>query len=190
MPNWNGVPIPEPSQIKIPNSIPQNFNWNSYVSDPTGTFNRFKGARETHRLNWKGYRTAAANTKKAILSSPSKKTINAAMKQVRSLRKARKIAQKAKEVQDSFFKKMIGGANPKNSSIAGGHLLNIVIQGGLAAAVIQNTLIQNFINDRVDDQFTNLNNDLSKNLTVLTTLNSKVQNLNKKVDDFNAKISR
>jgi hypothetical protein len=190
MASWNGVPIPDSPQIKIPNSIPQNFNWDSYVSDPKGTFNKFKGARETHRLNWKGYRTASAKTKQAILSSPSKKVINAAMKQVRSLRGARKIAENAKKVQDAFFEKMPGGANPKNGRIAGGHLLNIVLQGGLALAVIHNTLIQNGINDAVDRQLLRIGLDGSKILTSLGTLYSRVKNLDTKVDIFNNKITK
>ncbi|MEH2148760.1 hypothetical protein [Nostoc sp.] len=47
MVSWNGVPIPNAPQIKIPNSIPQNFNWDSYLADPKGTFNKFKGAIKT-----------------------------------------------------------------------------------------------------------------------------------------------
>ncbi|BAY78360.1 hypothetical protein NIES25_48340 [Nostoc linckia NIES-25] len=113
---------------------------------------------------------------------------NGAKEAAKSMKTLKKTATTAKKVQDAFFKTMPGGANPKNGGIAGGHLLNIVLQGGLALAVIQNTLIQDFINNRVDDQFTTLNNDLSKNLSVITTLNSRVQNLNKKVDNFNAKI--
>lgn len=104
MPNQNGAPLPEPSAVKIPNSIPQNFNWESYVADPKGSFNKFKGAREVNRINWKGYATAAGNTKRAILSSSSKKTLSDAMKQIRSLRQAKKTAENAKKIADASKK--------------------------------------------------------------------------------------
>jgi predicted nucleic acid-binding Zn-ribbon protein len=190
MPSWNGVPIPGPPNIKIPSSIPQNFNWNSYKADPNGTFNKFKGAREVNRINWKGYLTTSAKTKKAILSSPSKKIINAAAQQVRSLRKAKKIAENTKKVQDAFFKKMPGGATPKNGGIAGGQLLGIVLQGGLALAVINNILIQNSINDAVDRQLLRIGLDGSKIFTSLGTLYSRVKNLDIKFDTKIQKFER
>ncbi|MHC5759741.1 hypothetical protein [Nostoc sp.] len=194
MASWNGVPIPNAPQIKIPNSIPQNFNWDSYLADPKGTFNKFKGAREVNRVNWKGYRTASGGTKKIFASSPSKKFISEAGKRIRDLKKTatatKKVADATKKVQDAFYKTAPGGANQKNASAAGGQLLGILALGGLALAIIHNTLVQNFINDTVDRQFITLNNDLSKNLTLLTTLNSKVKNLDAKVNKFNEKVSK
>ncbi|WP_414573179.1 hypothetical protein, partial [Nostoc sp. CCY 9925] len=50
--------------------------------------------------------------------------------------------------------------------------------------------LQEFVSDRTFENLDVLGKDLSKNLTLLTTVDSKVQNLNKKVDDFNAKISK
>ncbi len=136
----------------------------------------------------------AKRVKRVTSQFMSKSGAKEAAKRMKALKKtasgAKKVADTAKKVQDAFFKKMPGGGTPGNAGIAGGQLLNIVIQGGLAAAVIQNTLIQNFINDRVDDQFNNLNNDLSKNLTLLTTLNSRMKNLDTRVNDFDKRISR
>ncbi len=112
MPNWNGIPLPEPQAIKIPDSLPKNFNWNSYLADPKGTFNKFKGAREVQRVNWRGYNTAVRSTKKIIGSSPSKKFISEVGKQIRTLKKttetASKTANNGKKLWDKFLKKVPG----------------------------------------------------------------------------------
>ncbi|MBD2516863.1 hypothetical protein H6G93_17930 [Nostoc sp. FACHB-973] len=197
MPNWNGVPIPEPSQVKIPNSIPQNFNWNSYVSDPTGTFNRFKGAREVNRVNWKGYRTAAANTKKVILSSPSKRVLNAAMQQVRSLRRARRTAEQTKKVadatkkaadnfkkvQDLLFKKLPGSDQFDKAARIGG-ILGILAAIGTVALL----KLQEFISDRTFDNLDALSNDLTKTNTIATDNGRKLKQIQSKIDKFDREL--
>ncbi len=193
MPTWNGVPIPEPPKIKIPSSIPQNFNWSTYASDPSGTFNKFKGARETHRLNWKGYRTAAANTKKAILSSPSKKVLNAAMQQVRSLRRARKTAEQAKKiadatkkaadistkVQEALFKNVPGSAVLDKASRVGG-ILGILAAIGVVALV----KLQEFVSSKIFDNLDSINNELTKINTTATNNGLKLKTLDAKLHKF------
>ncbi|MBD2416088.1 hypothetical protein FACHB389_35525 [Nostoc calcicola FACHB-389] len=198
MPNWNGVPIPEPSQVKIPNSIPQNFNWNSYVSDPKGTFNKFKGAREVNRVNWKGYRTAAANTKKVILSSPSKRVLNAAMQQVRSLRKAKKTAQEAKKVadatkkasdnfkkvQDILFRKLPGSDQFDKAARIGG-ILGILAAIGTVALL----KLQEFISDRTFDNLDAISNDLTKTNQIAVQNGLKLKQIQSKVDKFDRELN-
>ena len=136
----------------------------------------------------------AKRIKRVTSQFMSKSGAKEAAKRMKALKSTaantKKVTDAGKKIQDAFYKNMPGGANAKNAGIAGGQLINIVIQGGLALAVIQNTLIQNFINDRVDNQLLVLNNDLSKNLTLLTTLNSRMKNLDTRVSSFNERISR
>lgn len=129
----------------------------------------------------------AKRVKRVTSQFMSKSGAKEAAKRMKTLKKT---AANAKKVQDAFFKKIPGGATTKNGGIAGGQLLGIVLQRGLALAVINSILIQNFINDTVDRQFITLNNDLSKNLTLLTTLNSRMKNLDTRVNNFNEKITR
>ncbi|MDZ8262304.1 hypothetical protein [Nostoc sp. ChiQUE01b] len=84
---------------------------------------------------------------------------------------------------------MPGGATPKNSGIAGGQLLGIVLQGGLAVAVINNILIQNSINDAVDRQLLRIGLDGSKILTSLGTLYSRVKNFDTKIQRFEKELN-
>lgn len=191
MPTWNGVPIPEPPKIKIPSSIPQNFNWSNYASDPNGTFNKFKGAREVNRINWKGYLTNSAKTKQAILSSPSKKVINAAMQQVRSLRKAKKIAENAKKVADaankvneSLLKKVPGGTtSDKATRIA-------AIIGVLAAiGVVALLKFQEFVTGRAFDDLSQTQLDLTKVNTTAVNNGLKLKTLETKLQKYEQELS-
>jgi hypothetical protein len=108
----------------------------------------------------------------------------------KSADEAKKVADATKKVQDAFFKNMPGGATPKNGGIAGGQLLGIVLQGGLALAVINNILIQNSINDAVDRQLLRIGLDGSKIFTSLGTLYSRVKNLDIKFDTKIQKFER
>ncbi|AFY34873.1 hypothetical protein [Calothrix sp. PCC 7507] len=95
MPTWNGAALPELPTPKIPNSLPSTFNWESYMSDPKGTFTRLKGARQVQRLNLKGYITNTSQVRKAVISSPSRRFVQQAGKAIRTTKAA---AQTAKEV--------------------------------------------------------------------------------------------
>ncbi|MEH2066981.1 MAG: hypothetical protein V7K47_02215 [Nostoc sp.] len=195
MPNWRGVPIPEPSQVKIPNSIPQNFNWNSYVSDPTGTFNRFKGARETHRLNWKGYRTATANTKKILASSPSKKFISDAAKRIKDLKKSAKatkeLADKTKKASDiatkvneTLLKNVPGSAVLDKASRIGG-ILGIFAAIGTVALL----KLQEFLSSRAFDNLDSINIDLTKTNQLAVQNGLKLKSIQSKVDKFDKELN-
>ncbi|MDZ8023586.1 MAG: hypothetical protein RMX97_02655 [Nostoc sp. DedQUE11] len=192
MPNWNGVAIPEPSQIKIPNSIPQNFNWNSYLADPKGTFNKFKGARETHRMNWKGYRTAAASTKKVILSSPSKKIINAAMQQVRTLRRGKKIADEAKKVADATKKvqeTMLGkvaGGDIQSKAAKISALLGVLSIIGVFALL----KLSDFVTDRTFEDLSLLNSEISKINKLAVDIGAQVKGTQKSIIGINQELTR
>ncbi len=187
MPSWNGVPIPEAPQIKIPNSLPQNFNWNSYLSDPKGTFNKFKGAREVNRINWKGYRTASATAKKVILSSPSKKFISDAAKQIKALAESSK---ESKGLWDKFLDKAGGSGDAANKAANAG---GVVAKGGAALiklapiitaiAAVGIALVVNEIQgwraDINEKGLIQLGQDVSKVLGILKTYKDRIED-NKK----------
>ncbi|MEH1810882.1 MAG: hypothetical protein V7K26_00075 [Nostoc sp.] len=198
MPNWNGSPIPSSPQVKIPNSIPQNFNWGSYAADPKGTFNKFKGAREVNRINWKGYKTASASAKRIILSSPSKKFISDAMKQVKSLRQARKIADNAKKtadavkktsdivakVQEVMFKNVPGSAVLDKASRVGG-ILGIFAAIGVVALV----KLQEFMGDRIFDDLLTTQIDLTKINTIAVDNGLKLKKFDIKIQKFEKELN-
>ncbi|MCC5597971.1 hypothetical protein [Nostoc favosum] len=195
MASWNGTPLPSSPSPKIPNSIPQNFNWDTFKADPKGTFNKFKGAREAHRLNWKGYRTASASTKKIIASSPSKKFIADAGKRIRQLKKVtdstKKVADATKKatdltekIQAALFKNVPGSAFLDKASRVGG-ILGILAAIGTVAILKLNE----FVSSRTFDNLDSISNDLTKTnqLAVqaglkLKTIDSKIQKFERELD--------
>ncbi|MEH1971112.1 hypothetical protein [Nostoc sp.] len=192
MPNWNGAPIPSPSQVKIPSSIPQNFNWNSYVADPKGTFNKFKGAREVHRVNWKGYKTATTNAKKIFASSPSKKFIGDAGRRVRQLKKTadatKKVADTGKKVQDAILKNVPGANDVAKGGKAGSLLGGLLVIGGVAALIAIKAKFEEFLQDRTNDYLDSLNNDITKTNQLTIQVGLKVKEIEKKINNFNKEL--
>ncbi|MEH2309341.1 hypothetical protein [Nostoc sp.] len=194
MASWNGVPIEAP-QIKIPNSIPQNFNWNSYVADPNGTFNKFKGAREIHRKNWKGYRTATASAKKIFASSPSKKFISDAGKRLRTLKKTadttKKVADATKKasdltqkIQTALFKNVPGSAALDKASRIGG-ILGILAAIG-AVAILK---LNEFVSSRTFDNLDAINNDLTKTNQLAVQAGLKLKTIDTKIQRFEKELN-
>ncbi|BBD66337.1 hypothetical protein NIES4072_63940 [Nostoc commune NIES-4072] len=190
MASWNGVPLPTSPSPKIPNSIPQNFNWDSFKADPKGTFNKFKGARETHRLNWKGYRTASASTKKIIASSPSKKFIADAGKRIRQLKKVadttKKVADATKKatdltekIQAALFKNVPGSAILDKASRIGG-ILGILAAIG-AVAILK---LNEFVSSRTFDNLDSINNDLTKTNQLAVQAGLKLKTIDAKIQKF------
>ncbi|MEA5624107.1 hypothetical protein [Nostoc sp. UHCC 0251] len=195
MATWNGLPIPDAPQIKIPNSIPQNFNWNSYKADPNGTFNKFKGARETHRLNWKGYRAASASTKKIIASSPSKRFIADAGKRIRQLKKvtdstkkvadaAKKTSDAATKVNDALLKKVPGNA-PLDKAARIGAIMGILAAIGVVALL----KFQEFVTGRAFDDLATTQIDLTKVNTTAVNNGLKLKTLESKLQKYEQELS-
>lgn len=188
MPSWNGVPIPDSPQIKIPNSIPQNFNWESYFADPKGTFNKFKGARETHRLNWKGYKTASGSTKKIIGSSPSRKFISDAGKRIRALKKTtastKEVADTAKKVNDALLKKAPGGSALEKASRIGS-ILGVLALIGVVALL----KLQEFVTSQIFKNIDTIDADLAKLYTIATNNVLKVKSLDAKIHKVENELS-
>ncbi|HYX18771.1 MAG TPA: hypothetical protein VE944_31265 [Nostoc sp.] len=183
MPTWNGTPLPTSPTPKIPNSIPQNFNWDTFKADPKGTFNKFKGAREVHRLNWKGYRTATASTKKIIISSPSKKFIAEAGKRIRQLKKVadttKKAADTATKVNDALLKKS-PGKNSLDKANRAGVILGILVAIGVVALL----KLQEFTTGRIFDDLLRTQIDLSTTHTIATNNTLKLKTLNTRIQKF------
>jgi predicted nucleic acid-binding Zn-ribbon protein len=190
MPNWNGAPLPSAPQINIPNSLPANFNWESYLADPKGTFNKFKGAREVNRLNWKGYKTAAANTKRIVFSSPSKRFIQAAAKQTKALKTAGQTAVETKKNLDRVLEKVPGGNTSQKAAKAGGSLAALIAVGGVAILVGLIAKLQSQVNDALLDTGDILNSDLSKafqrginNSITIKSINNQIAKIKKDIAD-------
>lgn len=192
MPIWNGSPLPEASVIKIPDSLPQNFNWESYKADPSGTFNKFKGVREVHRQNWRGYKTAASSSKRIIASSPSRKFIADAGKQVRNLKKttesASKTATEAKNLWDKFLSKVKGNGSLDKAAQAGGTvskganfftkfapLLAFIVAVGMSVIVNE---IQGWRADMNEKGQQNLSNSISKVLGLMNVQKQRIDKTN------------
>lgn len=197
MATWNGTPIPSPSQVKIPNSIPQNFNWNSYVADPQGSFNKFKGAREVNRVNWKGYKTATTNAKNIFASSPSKKFIGDAGKRIRQLKKTadatKKIADTTKKATDltekihkALFSKIPGKAgNFLDAASSVGSILGIFAAIGLVVLV----KFQEFVTGRIFDNLSSIDIDLTKVNTIATNNALKLKAFDTKIQKFEKELN-
>jgi hypothetical protein len=188
MPSWNGTPLPNAPSPKIPDSIPQNFNWDSFKADPKGTFNKFKGARESHRLNWKGYRTATASTKKIIASSPSKKFISDAGKRIRQLKKVtdstKKVADAATKVNDALLKK-VPGNTPLDKAARIGAIIGVLAAIGVVALL----KFQEFTTGRAFDDLLRTQLDLTKVNTIATNNAVKLKNLDSKLQKYEQELS-
>lgn len=185
---WNGSPLPTAPTPKIPDSIPQNFNWDSFKADPKGTFNKFKGAREAHRLNWKGYRTATRGAKKIIASSPSKKFIADAGKRIRQLKKVtdstKKLADTATKVNDALLKKVPGNA-PVDKATRVAAIIGIFAAIGVVASL----KFQEFVTGRAFDDLSRTQLDLSKINTIATNNTVKLKNLDSKLQKYEQELS-
>ncbi|MBW4689594.1 MAG: hypothetical protein KME40_32010 [Komarekiella atlantica HA4396-MV6] len=107
-----------------------------------------------------------------------------------TITKTSKTADNIKKLNDAFYKKMPGGGTPQNAGALGGQLIFLVMQGGLAAAVIHSTLVQNGINDIVDKQLLRLGLDGSKILTTLGTIKSRVDNVKKDLENTVKQITK
>lgn len=129
----------------------------------------------------KGYRTYDKVMKRGLIDV--KNTTRFVSEQIKE---NTKLAKELKQVNDAFYKKMPGGGTPKNAGIAGGNLLSIVLQGGLAAAVIHSTLVQNYINDIVDANQVRLGNDMSKILTIISGLKSRLDGVQARIKNIDS----
>ncbi|MBC1238708.1 hypothetical protein [Nostoc sp. 2RC] len=131
----------------------------------------------------------AKKVKRATSQFMSRNGAKEASKRMKALKKTatttKKVADGVKKIQDLFLKKIPGTGDSDKATKASG-LVALLAAIGITALL----KLQEFVADRTFDNLTALSNDLSKNLTLLTTVNSKVKNLNEKVDKFNAKISK
>lgn len=216
MAKWNGAPLPTVSNIKIPDTIPKNFNWSSYVADPSGTFNKFKGAREVQRLNWKGYATTSKKIKNIVGSSPSRRVISEAGKRIRTLKGLPKTVKKAQEelnnaqkivktlntdvkkmgtLWDRLLSKVRGKTQAAKASKASGSLATVALLAGLvavlAAKIVTDIQIQNigFDDDvRNESEFQKAFDRYQKTAIDVRATNRKVDELNKKIQINNKDI--
>ncbi|MBC1242148.1 hypothetical protein, partial [Nostoc sp. 2RC] len=149
-------------------------NWN--IPNTTRALTQFsvRDFRNLYKL------TNAMNEQKGLLDE-----IKAIKKTAEAATKAKDTANATKKITDIFLKKIPGtGEIDKASKVSG--LLGLLAAIGITGLL----LLQEFISDRTFDNLTSLGLEMSKNLSLLTTVNSKVKSLNEKVDKFNTRISK
>jgi hypothetical protein len=131
----------------------------------------------------------AKKVKRATSQFMSRNGAKEAAKRMKALKKTatttKKVADGVKKIQDLFLKKIPGTGDTDKATKASG-ILALLAAIGITGLL----LLQEFISDRTFDNLTALSKDLSSNLTLLTRLSSRVQNLNTKVDGFNSKINK
>ncbi|BAZ54347.1 hypothetical protein NIES4103_70320 (plasmid) [Nostoc sp. NIES-4103] len=184
MANWNGSPLPEPRNIKIPDSIPQNFNWNSYMSDPKGSFRKFRGVREVQRLNWKGYITTSRQIKNVVASSPSRTLVKQAGKRIRQLKQVEKTANETKKTVDKVLDKVPGKGSAGKAANAGVMLGGLIAIAGLTAALIIKEFRDAFIQGVLLDSDDYLRSEIQKNFNNYIKQAVEIKGINKRTKDL------
>jgi hypothetical protein len=127
-----------------------------------------------------GNLTKAMNEQKNLLTE-----IKNLKKTAETAKQAKGTVDNIKKGLDGFFKKVPGKDIGSKGTAAGGNIGGLLLTGGLAAAVIHSTLVQNYINDVADKRSDLLDGDLTKvNGRALQALD-RARIVNEKVDAAN-----